>query len=201
MSVKNVRMIRLVHKTNLQTRTKAVRFYPFIFNGMEIIEGRFLFWTEDGAAQSERRAISFVFPSQSSVGNANRMHTVVDDRYYSYYAYDYSGGSCGSREQSQACLGYAEMQQRRRSQRRLKLTGESHSQDINADFMATYAYLDNPTLYPSAYLVLTSRGYTKHYYAGADLCGSRVQSQTRLSYAEMKQSVHCKRVAARIGGG
>ncbi len=39
------------------------------------------------------------------------MHAAVDDRYYSYYAYDHSGGSCASREQSQACLSYAEMQQ------------------------------------------------------------------------------------------
>ena len=53
------------------------------------------------------------------------------------YAYDHSGGSCGSREQSQACLSYAEMEQRRRSQRRLKLTGDNKLLDVNADFMAT----------------------------------------------------------------
>ena len=62
--------------------------------------GRFLFWTED-----------------------SRMHAAVDDKYFSYYVYDHSGGSCASREQSQACLNYAEMEQRRRSRRRLKLTG------------------------------------------------------------------------------
>ena len=139
--------------------------------------GRFLFWTEDGAAQSERRAISFVFPSQSSVGKANRMHTAVDDKHYSYYAYDYGG------------------------ERRLKLVGVNSSVDVNAEYMTAVSTLNEPTLYPSAYMVLTNKGYTKHYYAGADLCGSRVQSQTRLSYAEMKQSVHCKRVAACIGGG
>ena len=116
--------------------------------------GRFLFWTED-----------------------NRMHAAVDDRYYSYYAYDHSGGSCGSREQSQACLSYAEMEQRRRSQRRLKLTGDNKLLDVNADFMATYTTLNEPTLYPSAYMVLTNKGYTKHYYAGTE------------------------RVAARLGGG
>ena len=92
--------------------------------------GRFLFWTED-----------------------NRMHAAVDDRYYSYYAYDHSG------------------------ERRLKLTGENHLIDVNADYMATFSGLDNPTLYPSAYMVLTNKGYTKHYYAGTE------------------------RVAARIGGG
>ena len=92
--------------------------------------GRFLYWTED-----------------------NRMHTAIDDRYYSYYAYDHSG------------------------ERRLKLTGDNKLLDVNADFMATYTTLNEPTLYPSAYMVLTNKGYTKHYYAGTE------------------------RVAARIGGG
>ena len=37
--------------------------------------------------------------------------------------------------------------------------------------------MKEPTIYPSAYMVLSNRGYTKHYYAGNE------------------------RVAARIGGG
>ena len=88
----------------------------------------------------------------------------------------------------------------------------------------TYALSHAPSLCPSPYLVLTKHGYTnvtevesrenlfalprcsnvtegKHYYAGTDLCGSREQSQTCLSYAEMQQSVRSKRLAARIGGG
>ena len=125
--------------------------------------GRFLFWTEDCCGPRPC--------------GANRMHAAVDDRYYSYYVYDHSGGSCGSQEQSQACLSYAEMEQRRRSQRRLKLTGDNKQLDVNADFMVTYTVLNEPTLYPSAYMVLTNKGYTKHYYAGTE------------------------RVAARIGGG
>ena len=91
--------------------------------------GRFLFWTED-----------------------SRLHTVVDDRYYSYYAYDHSG------------------------ERRLKLTGESNLMDINADYMDVYTILDNPTLYPSAYMVLDNHGYTKHYYAGAERVAARIGS-------------------------
>ena len=83
----------------------------------------------------------------------SRMHAAVDDKYYSYYVYDHSG------------------------ERRLKLTGENKQQDVNADLMATYTILDNPTLYPSAYMVLSNKGYTKHYYAGTE------------------------RVAARLGGG
>ena len=83
----------------------------------------------------------------------NRMHAAVDDKYFSYYVYDHSG------------------------ERRLKLTGDNKQLDVNADFMVTYTMLNEPTLYPSAYMVLTNKGYTKHYYAGTE------------------------RVAARIGGG
>ena len=92
--------------------------------------GRFLFWTED-----------------------NRMHAAVDDRYYSYYAYDHNG------------------------ERRLKLVGDNCSMDVNAEYMNASSALNEPTLYPSAYMVLTNKGYTKHYYAGTE------------------------RVAARLGGG
>ena len=116
--------------------------------------GRFLFWTED-----------------------SRMHTAIDEKFYSYYTYDHSGGSCASREQSQACLSYAEMEQRRRSQRRLKLVGDNCSMDVNAEYMNASSALNEPTFYPSAYMVLTNKGYTKHYYAGTE------------------------RVAARLGGG
>ena len=104
--------------------------------------GRFLFWTED-----------------------SRMHTAVDDKHYSYYAYDYGG------------------------ERRLKLVGDNCSMDVNAEYMTAVSTLNEPTLYPSDYMVLTNKGYTnvtevesrasslalprcsnvterKHYYAG-----------------------------------
>ena len=82
--------------------------------------------------------------------------------------YNYSAGTdlCASREQSQACLSYAEIEQRRRSQRRLKLVGDNCSMDVNAEYMNASSALNEPTLYPSAYMVLTNKGYTKHYYAG-----------------------------------
>ena len=92
--------------------------------------GRFLFWIED-----------------------SRMHAAVDDKHYSYYAYDYGG------------------------ERRLKLVGVNSSVDVNAEYMTAASTLNEPTLYPSAYMVLTNKGYTKHYYAGTE------------------------RVAARLGGG
>ena len=86
-----------------------------------------LFWTED-----------------------NRLHTVVDDRHHSYYAYDHAG------------------------ERTLKVTGHSHQLDVNADLMHTAAGLDEFTLYPSPYLVFTNRGYTKHYYAGSERLAARL---------------------------
>ena len=91
---------------------------------------RFLFWTED-----------------------SRLHTVVDDEHYSYYAYDHAG------------------------ERTLKITGTVNGSNINGGRMFIASALDNITVYPSPYLVVSDRGYTKHYYSGSE------------------------RVAARIGGG
>ena len=74
----------------------------------------------------------------------NRLHTVADDDNYSYYAYDASG------------------------ERRLKMTGSSTIGDINADRVFVTATLKEVTLYPSPYVVVSNKGYTKHYYAGAE---------------------------------
>ena len=74
----------------------------------------------------------------------NRMHAAVDKKYYSYYTYDYTG------------------------ERTLKLVGRNNEMDINAEIQHTEASLDQPTLYPSPYVVLGLHGYTKHYYAGTE---------------------------------
>ena len=74
----------------------------------------------------------------------SRMHAAINEKFYSYYTYDHSG------------------------ERRLKLVGDNSSMDVNADAMYTATVLDNPTLYPSAYVVLGKKEYTKHYYAGTD---------------------------------
>ena len=108
---------------------------------------------------------------------ANRMHAAVDADNYSYYTYDYLG------------------------ERTLKLTERNSEMDVNAELQHTSAALDRPTLYPSPYLVMGMHGYTKHYYAGTNLCASREQSQACLSYAETKQSVRSNRICAKTGGG
>ena len=60
-----------------------------------------------------------------------KTNLIADSRFYSYYAYDHRG------------------------ERRLKLTGDNKLLDVNANFMATYTILNEQTLYPSAYMVLT----------------------------------------------
>ncbi len=46
--------------------------------------------------------------------------------------------------------------------------------DVNADYMETFSVLNSHTLYPSAYMVLTQKGYTKHYYAGTERVAARI---------------------------
>ena len=88
---------------------------------------RFLFWTED-----------------------SRLHTVVDDRHYSYYAYDHAG------------------------ERTIKLSGDNNVVDVNAETMHTMGILDAVTIYPSPFMVVSNKGYTKHYYVGSDRLCARV---------------------------
>ena len=69
---------------------------------------------------------------------------------HSYYTYDHAG------------------------ERTLKLTGNNDIMDVNADEMMTVAMLNNLTMYPSPYLVLSDRGYTKHYYTGSERLCARI---------------------------
>ena len=80
----------------------------------------------------------------------NRLTNIVDDGYFSYYAYDHSG------------------------ERVLKLTGHNTVLDINADDAQFYSYVDEVTLYTSPYLVANNYGYTKHYYAGTERVCARI---------------------------
>ena len=91
------------------------------------VRSRFLYWTED-----------------------NRLHTVVDDRYHSYYAYDHAG------------------------ERTLKIAGPCDALDVSAWVMHSHSPLQKFTLYPSPYVVVSDHGYTKHYYAGTERLAARV---------------------------
>ena len=90
-------------------------------------QARFLFWTED-----------------------SRLVGVVDDDFYSYYAYGHDG------------------------ERALKLAGKNSQMDVNAGTYTCQALLDDATLYPSPYLVASRKGYTKHYYAGTERLCARI---------------------------
>ena len=86
-------MTTLAHKTDLQNRIQPPRFHASAFGAKEPFfkTGRFLCWTEDVAAQSERRASSLAFPSQSCVGAANRLQAFMErgdeDGIAAYYNY------------------------------------------------------------------------------------------------------------------
>ena len=92
---------------------------------------RWLCWTEDEAAQSERKANSFVFPNQSSVGEANRLQRYgenSDDEgiVSAWCNYDVGG------------------------ERNLKLTSPHMRIRQNADVWTDGSTLAYPTLYASA---------------------------------------------------
>ena len=79
----------------------------------------------------------------------DRLNLVLDNSHFSYYLYSNDG------------------------QRVAKLTGSAFT--LGTGF-ATNALLDNYTLYPSEYLVITQQGYTKYYYANGTRIASRLGS-------------------------
>ncbi|MBO7585936.1 MAG: hypothetical protein J6T13_01990 [Bacteroidales bacterium] len=58
-------------------------------------------------------------------------------------------------------------------ERTYKLTGGYAAQNIQGHWWS-YNLLDNPTLYASPYVVATTQGYTKHYYAESERIASRI---------------------------
>ena len=79
----------------------------------------------------------------------NRLQGVMDDNSLSVYQYDANG------------------------ERTYKLTGDYTRQNISGTWHHFYQ-LDNATLYASPYLVVTPRGYTKHYYAESERIASKL---------------------------
>ena len=78
----------------------------------------------------------------------NRLQTVADNNWFSYYQYDAGG------------------------ERTYKLTWAGSTSNRSGD-RSIYYTPDEATLYASPYLVITPQGYTKHYYAEAE----RITSQ------------------------
>ena len=79
----------------------------------------------------------------------NRLQGVMDEQSLAVYQYDANGD------------------------RTYKLTGELTSQNVSGTWNNFYL-LDKATLYASPYLVVTSKGYTKHYYAESERVASKL---------------------------
>ncbi len=79
----------------------------------------------------------------------NRLQTVTDKKYFSYYQYD----AGGDRTYKLPCNGTIS-----------NLSGQ----------ISYYWAPDHSTLYASPYLVVTPRGYTKHYYAESERITSQI---------------------------
>ena len=111
----------------------------------------------------------------------DRLNLILDNSHFSYYLYGCDG------------------------QRVAKLTGSAFT--LGTGF-ATNAMLDNYTLYPSEYLVITQQGYTKYYYAGGTRIASKLGSggfekMTRLCTLDQNLTANANTlfnsVVARIG--
>ncbi len=74
----------------------------------------------------------------------NRLRLAVNPKFAGYYAYDANG------------------------ERVYKLTGSTQYNDLNGSNPSFGIIIDGITLYPSPYIVLTEKQYTKHYYMGSE---------------------------------
>lgn len=81
---------------------------------------------------------------------AGQLTAVFGNEYCGYYAYDANGN------------------------RAYKLTGSVVVDQYNGGYIYASAYFDDATMYVNPYMVVTRRGYTKHYYNGSQRIASRL---------------------------
>ena len=74
----------------------------------------------------------------------NRLRLAVNPKFVGYYGYDANG------------------------ERVYRLTGSTQYDDLNGSNPSFGIIFDGLTVYPSPYIVLTEKQYTKHYYAGTE---------------------------------
>ena len=74
----------------------------------------------------------------------NRLRFVLGEKFAGYYGYDANG------------------------ERVYKLTGTSSIDQVNSGHTRAQVVFDDAVLYPNPYIVVTPKGYTKHYYAGTE---------------------------------
>lgn len=65
-------------------------------------------------------------------------------------------------------LGAASIYYDANGERIYKLTGTSNIGQVNSGPTKAQAIFDDAVLYPNPYMVVTQKGYTKHYYAGTE---------------------------------
>ena len=82
----------------------------------------------------------------------NRLRFVLGKKYAGYYGYNANG------------------------ERVYKLTGMSVMDQVNSGSTKAQAIFDDATLYPNPYMVVTRKGYTKHYYAGSERIATTIGS-------------------------
>ena len=63
-----------------------------------------------------------------------------------------------------------------------KLTGQSILGQVNSGSIKAQAIFDDAVLYPNPYVVVTSKGYTKHYYAGTERIATAIVTMAGWSY-------------------
>ena len=81
---------------------------------------------------------------------AGQLAAAFGNEYCGYYAYDANGN------------------------RAYKLTGSVVVDQYNGGYIYASAYFDDATMYVNPYMVVTRRGYTKHYYNGSQRIASRL---------------------------
>lgn len=92
----------------------------------------------------------------------NRLRFVLGVKYAGYYGYDANG------------------------ERVYKLAGTSAIDQLNAGYTKAQVMFDDAVLYPNPYMVVTRKGYTKHYYAGTERLAASIG---RGGFADMVQPV------------
>ncbi len=106
------------------------------------------YWSETGNLESQDKGTTECTRNYCW-DEENRLTASLDCHFSSYYQYDATG------------------------ERTYKFTGKNLQQGINGG-IHNYSFLASPTLYASPYVVCTSKGYTKHYYAENERVASRI---------------------------
>lgn len=117
---------------------------PSYYEGMTLLS-----WDANGELKSVVQPLQDRF-RRHLWNEAGQLSLFISNEYCGYYAYDTQGN------------------------RAYKLTGMVVADQYDAGTMQATAYFDDVTLYVNPYMVVTPRGYTKHYYNGSQRIAARL---------------------------